>query len=140
MAFIAPADDMSYLATSYIIPANNGLPAVDITASDPQGWVKEQLDKRDPSTPLGQVQATTQKEDAIIQDIRRQMQEILKGTRSKISGGVNDATSKVGDAITNALNPFDGFMNIAKGAGVMLVLVLVGVLLLAFGLYQLTKD
>lgn len=137
---IAPADDMSYFATSYIIPASNGLPAVDVTANDPQGWVQQQLDKRDPNTRLGQIETEKQREDAVIQDIRRQMQELLKGTGSKISGAASGAAGGVSDAISSALNPLDGFMNIAKGAGIMLVLVLVGVLLLAFGIYQLTKD
>jgi hypothetical protein len=101
----------------FLIPGNNGLPDLYVHAYDPAGWVSMQVAAR------AATQEPSVAAEASAAAIQTEMPEWLKK--------IEDVTIKrmgisLGDYIT--------------GAKVAIIGVLIGILLLAFGAYQLTKD
>ena len=157
-----PLEDMSYQATTYIVPSGNGLPSLDISANSPQGWVAQQVALRDPTTPPGSAQAgqnaldnATAQAQAILNDTglsvgdriakaRAIMSGALGTTGTTIQNGVTGAESAIAGSVTNGITgSIPGVATVEewlKGGAKALVLVLVGILALAFGIWQLTKD
>lgn len=105
----------------FFIPGNNGLPDLYVHANDPADWVTMQLAARQPTggnLPTGKDVAETAAVGAAASVMPDFVQKIIDGIFGKLP------------------NPKDYF----KGAAIALALGVMAILIIAFGLYQLTKD
>lgn len=122
-------DSVGFFASTYILPAGNGLPDLEVTGFDPLGWVNQQAGARNPDPPA--------KDSTLLE----QMEARAKGRINEAVGPVTDA---VGGAVDAIAHPFDtatkAVGEYAKNIAIVAVLLLLGAALVILGVYQFTKD
>lgn len=107
--------------SGFLVPAGNGLPELNVNASDPAGWVAMQIAARQPNG--GKVPTTADvAETAAV---------------GAVSSVAPDWAGRLVDAIFAKFpNPQDYF----KGLAIAGILMLVAVGFILLGAYQITKD